>query len=312
MASATGFTSNTKDPVILKVVCDYAYFLKLQQYEKENQELRASHIKELQNTSQPTETDQYGAGAEGDFAMDLDQIGEGRVKQPAKPAKSDRPAATDSDQKLRKVIRQEVDAALHRYFSKPPTNFVDYVKNIKVKDVMQHIPYVNQLFGRGSVDEDFLPNGVKNLDDTEVHAGTSNFANQQGPLYYQLDKSKPIVSRKKDFLKLIPLKFHSKASQLLDYFNNHTMNVRWNDEGNITVDDEYIPDSNIYTIFQELYKRRPSFNVPGYVELASFLVNAGLGHLISKSKYWFTVRPKKFKPIQQIGSGEAPWYYIGD
>lgn len=191
--AATGFTSNTKDAVILKTVCDYAYFLKLKEYEKKYQKESISHVKELQNTSQPT--DQYGAGAEGDIAMDLDQIGEGRVKQSAKPAK----AETDSDQKLRKVVRQEVDAALHRFFSKPPTNFVEYVKNIKVKDVIQHIPYVNQLFGRGSVDEDFLPKGVQNSDDTEVHAETSNFANQQGPLFYQLDKSKPIVVKKKTF-----------------------------------------------------------------------------------------------------------------
>jgi len=90
------------------------------------------------------------------------------------------------------------------------------------------------------------------------------------------------------------------------------MNVSWNSDGNITVAGEFIPNSNIYVIFTELYKLRPDFKLPGYVTLASYLLNAGLGHLFRKGRYWFTNRSKQFKvPEEQTGSGEV-WFYIGD
>ena len=269
------FTGNSKDPIIVKAVVDKAYLTKLLEAEKDLQKIRDSEKAEKEK-KQDQLSEQFGAGVVD--TTEIDQIGEGPPKAASKQSKHSKQNEPPlSEEKLRKIFREEI----HRYFSKPPTNFVEHLKNIKVKDVLQHIPYVNQLIGRGAVDDDLTPNPIDTFDN--VHS------NNEGAYYSQLGNAKPIITNPHDFLKLIPHKFHERAQRLLDYFNNHSMNVRWNDEGNVIVADEFIPNSNIYAIFTQLYKIRPDYDVPGFATLASYLLNAGLGHLFLKHKYWFNV-----------------------
>lgn len=316
-----GFTSDTNDAVMLKVVVDYAYFLKLKELEAEKELETEKELKtfsensksksNLNSSPKSTATDQYGAGDLDTTTMENDQIGEGHSKSKHSNQKHQQHPKHSSEslneEKLRRIFREEI----HRYFSKPPTNFIDHVKNIKVKDVLQHIPYVNQLIGRGYVDEDLAPNAIESHDNTSMHN------NNEGGYYSQLGQSKPIILHQNDFLKLIPTKFHSRAKKLLNYFENHSMNVSWNADGNITVASEFIPNSNIYAIFTELYKLKPDLKLPGYITLTSYLLNAGLGHLFLKGRYWFTNRSKRFNykgaPFEdQTGHGQKKWYFIGD
>ena len=301
-----GFTSNTKDAVILKVVVDYAYFQKLKEAEKDLEKIRESEKKKLQHVPSQS-SNQYGAGDLDETTMESDQTGQGPSKhskhkhqhQQQQPRHS---SESLTEEKLRRIFREEI----HRYFSKPSTNFIDQVKNIKVKDVLQHIPYVNQLIGRGYVDEDLSPNAIESTDNVSMHN------NNEGGYYSELGQSKPIILRQNDFLKLIPTRYHTRAKKLLNYFENHSMNVGWNADGNVTVANEFIPNSNIYNIFTELYKLKPDLKLPGYITLTSYLLNAGLGHLFLKGRYWFTNRSKRFKASEeQTGSGQV-WYFIGD
>lgn len=322
-----GYTSNSKDAVILKVLVDYACFKKLKEAEKELEKCREAEIKKLQFVKSD---DQYGAGTEmvvdqsaadqkktdeksrengaESSSEENNQIGKGPSKprrgQTFKQQHLKQQNHNLTEDKIRKIFREEI----HRYFSKPPSNLIEQVKNIKIKDVLQHIPYVNQLIGNGNVDPDITPNVIQSNDMTSMHN------NNEGGFYSQLGRSKPIILRENDFLKLIPIKFHSRAKKLLDYFENHSMNVSWNPDGNLTIANEFIPNSNIYDVFTELYSLKPKLNLPGYITLANYLLNAGLGHLFVRSGYWFiTRRLKNFTPSaeEQTGAGQL-WYYIED
>jgi hypothetical protein len=299
-----GFTSNTKDPLILKVVVDKARWIKLTELEKQHEQQGEAKKKILEQVPKQSSSIQFGAGMSDTKDEDLfggeEQHGEGKHTQVQR-------ANEGSEERFRRVIREE----LHRYFSKPPSNFVDYIKNIKVKDVLQHVPYINQLIGKGSVDSDLSQPPAPTSDNVAMHNSATNdigFISEQG-------RSKPFF-KQSDFLKLIPSRYHSRAKRLLNYFEANSMSVSWNSDGNITLGNEFIPDSNIYVIFSELYKAKPDINQVGYVELASFLMNAGLGHLFRKTRFWFTNRSTKTKLPIQTGSGSHsladPWYYIGD
>lgn len=320
-----GFTSNSKDPIVLKILVDYAWFEKLKEAEKELEKIRESEIKKLQLV-QSEPSDQYGAGNmvvdQTDQKTDIcvleknEQTGEGPSKrakvkhrqkskqqQPNQTKRLSHSSSNITEEKIRQIFREEIQ----RYFSKPPSSLIEQLKNIKVKDVLQHVPYVNQLIGKGNVDSDLIRNGIQSHDNTSMHN------NNEGGYYSQLGQSKPIILRENDFLKLIPSKFHARGKKLLDYFENHSMNVSWNSDGNVTVANEFIPNSNIYEIFVELYKFKPNLNLPGYITLASYLLNAGLGDLFVRTHYWFTTRRlKNFKASEdQTGKGQV-WYYIGE
>jgi len=134
-------------------------------------------------------------------------------------------------------------------------------------------------------------------------------------IYTEMGTIEPAVE-KRVFLKLVPSECRPKASKLLDWIEANPLIVRWDIDGVITLEDEQIPNTNIFNIFPQLYSTDPDFKVPGYISLASVILDAGLGSLVCTHSFSAnTSRKRKFSYKDQthkVGKKVTPWYYLND
>jgi hypothetical protein len=317
MAAATGqgFASNSNDPVILKVVVDLAYFNSLldaeafrqKYFEKQKHKLEISSYPEKQKpileiSSYPEKSLNHNAAAPDG---DPEQTGEGAQKKNLFQIE---------EHKLRKIIREE----LEHYFDKPPQSFLDLLKQTTltdVVDILRKIPYLSRIIGRargeqvgqGWVDTDLTPITV-----TEHHTADAQ-ALTEGGEYTEMRKVEPTVD-KQQFLKSVPNNFKAKANKLLDWIEENPLIIRWDNEGLVTIENDTISDSNIFTIWKELYERHPNTSVPGYVSVASLFMNSGMGSLFRNTEFHFNTRKRKLNSHIQSGAGALltnnDWYFL--
>jgi hypothetical protein len=157
--------------------------------------------------------------------------------------------------------------------------------------------------GAGYVDNDLNPSLIKEQEIPQDEGG--------GGFVQELNHLEPLVNVD-DFLKLIPYKWHKNAAKLLKFLEENPMLISWNTStGEVIVNGETIPDSNIYSVFKELYTEHPDHNVSGYVTVASALLELGLGYLFHKTHLSYFSRKRNFKEPEQAGEG-VPFYFIGD
>jgi len=340
----SAFTSNSNNACIAKCVLDVEYFRKLKKAKDEYDKLHEKEKKKFENVPAQSQIEQHNdIEQSGNSSCDNEQFGAGLhsrkveeknhhssssnwlteeklrriLKEETKAELKEliKEANWLTEEKFRRILKEETKAELKEYFRKPPQTLVDHLKNIKIGDIAKHIPVLNTLgtmfsaFGRGEqhggggVDYDILPNVIPTRDDVFMHS------NERG-----ISQPKPNTINYARFLRPIPEKFRCAAKELLQYLENHASDIRWNHKFNVTVDNEFIPQSNIYKIFGELYNSRPDLRVPGYVKVASHLMNAGLGRLLRKHPdFWFTSRPRSqhWKKLKKIPKTQ-PWFYIGD
>lgn len=257
------------------------------------------------------------------------------------------------EKKLRRILFEEMSNVIKKEVTQKKVNIPDNIKDMTVGQLLDYFPAVanfipglsqastaanlaaqylpaaasalgsignvaKQMFGKGEELKAEEQTGCGDNEDDVTPEVPINFNQNMQKLIAPGDvqtfnENRPFF-HKSDLLKRIPKRFHSKASQLLDYIAQNPLSIHWTENGVISVTGDQIPNSNIYVVFPELYKFHPNLKIPGLTNVLQYLCSYGLGHLIRKTKYWFLVRHSKSRKLNQIGKGlpkDIPWYYLG-
>ena len=139
--------------------------------------------------------------------------------------------------------------------------------------------------------------------------------NTTPPLHYDQKKfqNDPNDSfDEKRLLKAIPSRFRSKAIQLLKQFNARGTELTWNSDGVIFIDQESIPESNIFTLFPYLYKLKHPKDLNGFDDFVEKIEEMGLSDLIvKKDHYLASIRKEKVSTPTVAKDDSTDWWYLG-
>ena len=113
-------------------------------------------------------------------------------------------------------------------------------------------------------------------------------------------------------MKKVPKPFKKKAATLLQIFDERPNEITWDSSGNIYLDEQSLPGSNIFDLFPYLFRKRSPKSLTGLSDFVEKLKSMGLGHLISNSlllKKGFSVGSTK----TNLETTEPPknWWYLG-
>ena len=114
-------------------------------------------------------------------------------------------------------------------------------------------------------------------------------------------------------LKKIPLKYHQKAEKLLEAFKTVPNSITWNSDGVIFINQDSLPNSNIYILLPELFKKSPNKKLPGFFEFTSEIATLGYGHLLEKGILRGLHRSLPIENQRELYEGikKENWWYIG-
>lgn len=107
-------------------------------------------------------------------------------------------------------------------------------------------------------------------------------------------------------LKKVPKQFQSEAKSILDALNDQSNDLTWDSVGTIYIDQQAIPNSDIYDIFPRLFKKQKPKRMPGFLEFEKKLQSMNLNHFLENSKQ----SGKGNLSAQKIECSEQ-WWYIG-
>jgi len=114
-------------------------------------------------------------------------------------------------------------------------------------------------------------------------------------------------------LNKIPSKYKQKAEKLLEAFEEHPNSITWNSDGVIFVNQDSLPNSNIFSLLPELFKKNPNKKLPGFFEFTSEIATLGFGHLIEKGLLRGLHRSLPIENQKNLYEGikNENWWYIG-
>ena len=107
-------------------------------------------------------------------------------------------------------------------------------------------------------------------------------------------------------LKRVPKPFKKNAVLLLKAFDERPNELTWDAAGNIYVNEQVIPNANIFVLFPYLFRKKSRKDLSGFSDLTNKIHDMGLSHLTNS---------KKPKVTSQASSGGAEshlnWWYLG-
>ena len=111
-------------------------------------------------------------------------------------------------------------------------------------------------------------------------------------------------------LKKVPKPFKKKAQILLQIFDERPNELTWDSSGHVYVNEQSIPNANIFQLFPYLFRKRIPKSVTGLPDFVAKLKSMGLSHLINcnvelKCKKVHTHQPE---PKTNCSSD---WWYLG-
>jgi hypothetical protein len=114
-------------------------------------------------------------------------------------------------------------------------------------------------------------------------------------------------------LNKIPSKFKQKAEKLLEVFEQVPNSITWNSDGVIFINQDSLPNSNIFILLPELFKKNPNKKLPGFYEFTSEIATLGYGHLIEKGVLRGLQRSAPIERQNELYEGikTENWWYIG-
>ena len=137
--------------------------------------------------------------------------------------------------------------------------------------------------------------------------------NTNPPIAYDHKIVKTDLNDQKDtekVLRKVPRKHLSNAIRLLESFEERSDELTYDCTGTIYIDQESIPNSNIFELMPYLFKKQ-STKLPGFQDFVHKIVEMGLEHLIA-------YRPKEVRLISNTASqstknpkSNTPWWYLG-
>ena len=109
-------------------------------------------------------------------------------------------------------------------------------------------------------------------------------------------------------LKRVPKLFKKKALLLLKAFDERANEITWDAAGNVYIDEQVLPNANIFQLFPCLFRKRSPKNLAGISDLVQKLNSMGLAHLINCN-----VQKLKVASQETSGDGESQmnWWYLG-
>ena len=113
-------------------------------------------------------------------------------------------------------------------------------------------------------------------------------------------------------LKKVPKRFKEKASQLLEKFDERPNELTWDASGNIYINEQVIPNANIFKFFPFLFKRSYPKSLPGFADFKNQIDAMGLAHLLHPlTKRGNTPNLPK-NETSTASSSTDNWWYIGE
>ena len=111
----------------------------------------------------------------------------------------------------------------------------------------------------------------------------------------------------KKLLTIVPKQFKKKATSLLKCFDERPNEVTWDSSGNIYLDEQSLPNSNVFELFPYLYRKRSKKSLQGLNDFVLKIQSMGLGHLINTS---VKVKSSDEKPTSG-NEKSLNWWYLG-
>ena len=110
--------------------------------------------------------------------------------------------------------------------------------------------------------------------------------------------------------------FRTKAKTLLEAFNDNPQQLSWNDNGELTINNESVPNANIYQLLPAVYKTAIIKNksLPGFIEFVNQIGAMGLAHLISPKLLRGFKRRNKIQNQAELYNDVIKndrWFYLG-
>jgi hypothetical protein len=163
-----------------------------------------------------------------------------------------------------------------------------------------------QQSGSGTVDNEDLAQELPPPADNPNHQAPS-------AVEETLKSSQNSIGFQELLLSKIPSKFREKAEKLLKALEEVPNSITWNSDGVIFINQDSLPNSNVYVLLPELFKKTPNKKMPGFFEFASEIATLGLGHLIEKQIVRGLHRSAAIENQKELYQGiqNEHWWYIG-
>ena len=151
-----------------------------------------------------------------------------------------------------------------------------------------------------------------NFDLSPPSTSVINSANTVPPIHFTQTRIKNDDNDSFDetrLLKTIPPRHRYQAQILLQQFNQRGVELTWNSDGVIFIDQTSIPQSNIFVLFPYLFKMKHPKDLPGFDDFLQKIQEMGLGHLTVKK-----IRSKKSEMNMNVNLNPKQsdnWWYIG-
>lgn len=119
----------------------------------------------------------------------------------------------------------------------------------------------------------------------------------------------------KRLLRKVPKNFKIQASNLLKQFEERANELTWDSSGVVYIDQQSIPNSDIFDIFPRLFQKRHPKRIIGFQDFYQKVKSMGLAHLIvlPKVSATSTIKIEKKNPSLIFKrQDELQWWYIGD
>ena len=109
-------------------------------------------------------------------------------------------------------------------------------------------------------------------------------------------------------LKKVPKRFKKNAAKLLRTFDEQPNEVTWDSSGNIYINEQSIPNANIFDVFPSLFRKKRSKTINGSRDLIQKLESMGLSHLIMCEPKSSIVSSNQ---TSSSASSSRNWWYLG-
>ena len=112
-------------------------------------------------------------------------------------------------------------------------------------------------------------------------------------------------------LKKVPKPFKKKALLLLKIFDERPNELTWDSSGNIYVDEQSIPNSNIFELFPYLFRKRIPKSLTGLPDFVAKLQKMGLSHLIYCTIGTGKTPKPKTESVPKSDPSGSNWWFLG-
>ena len=120
---------------------------------------------------------------------------------------------------------------------------------------------------------------------------------------------------KEELIKSVQPVFQSKARDLLNALDENPLEINFSTKGEIFINNNSIPNANIFKIFPELFVKKSVKPLPGMSEIVTKIASLGLGHFINRGITKGLKRSKNsshnFEDLHQQIKKMKSWWFIG-